>query len=249
MFKKVAIFAVAGALAASLAGCAQVEGGSEESAQEPQQEQKADEGSRDSDAEQASNAVEAPSSPQPYLKESGWSYSGGYVNFCAIVGNTDPVNCYVLMPLDVTAKASDGTILANETFYAQWIAPNDTMPVHGVLSNLSEEPAEVTVDFSFKEGSKPGNDYTLADMPVTNVTDTGVKVTGEYENKTGCDFQRGVTVFVVFRDNGKIVGGCEEFDYSNPCPNGKRSAFDATYQHNGIPEHDSVDVYVVPNLM
>ena len=127
MFKKVAIFAVAGALAASLAGCAQVEGGSEESAQEPQQEQKADEGSRDSDAEQASNAVEAPSSPQPYLKESGWSYSGGYVNFCAIVGNTDPVNCYVLMPLDVTAKASDGTILANETFYAQWIAPNDTV--------------------------------------------------------------------------------------------------------------------------
>ena len=188
-------------------------------------------------------------STEPHVKESGWSYSNGYVNFCAIVDNPDPVNCYVGMPLNVTAKGADGTVLANSTVYASWVAPNDVMPVGCVLSDVSEEPSEVTVDFSHGDGSKPGHDYTLADLPVSNVTDTGKKVTGEFANNTGCDFDRGVTVLAVFRGGGKIVGFAERVDYSNPCPDGKTAAFEVSYAYNGVPAHDSVDVYAVPNLI
>ena len=188
-------------------------------------------------------------SAEPSVKESGWSYSNGYVNFCAIVDNPDPVNCYVGMPLNVTAKGADGTILANSTVYASWVAPNDVMPVGCVLSDVSEEPSEVTVDFSHGDGSRPGHDYTLSDLPVSNVTDTGKKVTGEFANRTGCDFDRGVSVFVVFRDAGEVVGYAQSLDYSNPQPDGKTSAFEVVYAYSNVPDHDSVDVYAIPNLI
>ncbi|MBQ3106161.1 MAG: hypothetical protein IJC51_01610 [Eggerthellaceae bacterium] len=250
--KKSVLVILSATLALLLFGCsektAENTGGTEQSEQLEQTEQpgqSATEPEEDED-EAATPAQE----PQPYVKTSGWTFSDSYVNFGAIIENTDTVNCYVLMPLSVTAKDADGKILANSVFTVEWIAPNDIMPVHGVLTNVASEPAEVTFDFSFSDGSKPGNDYTLADMKVTNITDTGTKITGEYENATGCDFPNGVTLLAVFWMDGKIVGSCNEsMEYSNPCQNGSKSAFELVYQFSGAPEHDSVDVYAIPNLL
>ena len=244
MRAKAAAALVSGVLAVSLAGCSS--GTADNDNSSATQADSAEEQQATASAPQQDESEPS----EPHVKESGWSYSdSGYIRFCAIVSNPDPVNCYVGMPLNVTARSEDGTVLANSTFYAAWVAPNDVMPVGGILSDLQEKPYEVTVDFSFKDGSKPGNDYTLADLPVSGVTDTGKKVTGEFTNGTGCDFDRGVSVFAVFRRGGEIVGYSQSIDYSNPCPDGKTSAFEISYAFDGIPEHDSVDVYAIPNLI
>ena len=244
MRAKAAAAFVSGILAVSLAGCSS--GTADNNNSSATQADSAEEQQATASAPQQ----DASEPSEPHVKESGWSYSdSGYIRFCAIVSNPDPVNCYVGMPLNVTARSENGTVLANSTFYAAWVAPNDVMPVGGILSDLQEKPYEVTVDFSFKDGSKPGNDYTLADLPVSGVTDTGKKVTGEFTNGTGCDFDRGVSVFAVFRSGGEIVGYSQSIDYSNPCPDGKKSAFEISYAFDGIPEHDAVDVYAIPNLI
>lgn len=230
MAKKVAAVAASCALALIMVGCSSPNATEETVVEAPEPKEEA-------------------VSEEPAVSDEGWSYSGGYVNYCAIVGNADPVNCYVSMSLSVTAKAADGSILASEVVIVPWIAPDDVMPVYTVLT-VSEEPAEIVSEPFFDDGAKPGNDYTLADMAVEKVKDDGSKVTGEFENKTGCSFENGVSVIAVFKQGGKIVGASQNLDYLLvPVEDGKRMAFEVDYQFAGIPEHDSVDVYVVPELL
>lgn len=194
------------------------------------------------------SAADVPESA-PYLKETGWTYVDGVIKVAAVVGNTDTVNCYVLMPLTVTAKAADGSILGVSNLTVTWVAPNDVMPVASYITDVSQEPAEVTFDFSYDEGSVPGNDYTLADIPVTNITDTGTKVTAEYQNNTGVDFPNGMTYYALFYKGGKLVAGSDYSLDMAEAPNGSSKAFEIDYQFDSPVEHDSVVVYAVPNLL
>lgn len=234
MFKKMAAVSAAAALALTMAGCSSPDAAEEKAADAPEVKE-----------EPKAEAV----AEEPAVADEGWSYSGGFVNYCAVIGNADPVNCYVYMNLNVTAKAADGSILASQVVAVPWVAPDDVMPVYTVLT-VSEEPAEIVSELFFDEGTKPGNDYTLADIAAENVVDNGAKVTGEFENKTGCDFDNGVSVIAVFKQGGEIVAASQNLDFLLiSVENGKRLPFEVDYQFGGIPEHDSVDVYVIPELL
>lgn len=262
--KKIIAAAVIAALTVALTGCSSPQ--TEEPVQQPQEqpaptqpepEQKAaatpDE---KADVVGTSFSNEAPSDPSPYISEGGWTYiesqGGDFANYGLMLGCTDPVNCYVLMPLKITAKADDGSILASETTTVMFIGPDDVMPVTGLLP-LTEKPASIEFDLSFDQGSKPGNDYKITDLPVSNtseiVTDPSTKWTGEFSNDTGVDFPNGIFPCAILRDNGKIVGGVGLSGDSAPVANGETSSFEVTGLKGSFPDHDDYELYIVPNLI
>lgn len=256
--KPAASIVLAVALSA-MVGCAQQkqeepakeEATQEEVVQEVKEEPKAEEQKNDN-----AFSNEAPESA-PYIKEGGWSYiegvNGSSVNVALILGNTDTTNCYIFPKVKATAKSADGSVVAFDTASTTFIAPNDVMPLVFKLTGLSEEPA--TIDFEFSAGEKqvPGNDYTLSDLPSSGVsetiTDREAKWLGEYSNNTGVTFPNGVTPIVVLRSNGQIVAGFENLLDRIESADGATSSFEVKSFPGSVPEHDSFEAYIVPNLV
>ena len=253
--KSVALIVLAVALSA-MVGCAkqepkQEEPVKEEAVQEVKEEPKAEEQKNDN-----AFSNEAPESA-PYIKEGGWSYiegvNGSFVNVALILGNTDTTNCYIFPKVKATAKSADGSVIASDTASTTFIAPNDVMPLVFKLTGLSEEPA--TIDFEFSAGEKqvPGNDYTLSDLPSSGVsetiTDREARWLGEYSNNTGVTFPNGVTPIVVLRSSGNIVAGFENLLDRIESADGATSSFEVKSFPGSVPEHDSFEAYIVPNLI
>lgn len=254
---------VAGSLALALVGC-----GGGESAGSSQQQQPA--GSSEPAAKEELRkeqpkkkeeskyhaSYDAPDEPAPYIKETSWHCvdgepnGGKYLIVDYILGCTDQVNCYVFPKVKVTARAADGTVLGSADSAAVFVAPNDVMPVSFQIT-VAEEPAEVTFDLSYDPGEKPGNDYTLADLPVSNdgefETNGFTKWTGEFTNQTGVSFDSGCDAYVLLRKDGDLVATYRSIGVS-PVEDGATSSFEIS-QHSGtIPEYDSHEFLIVPNL-
>lgn len=201
-------------------------------------------------------AQDAPAEAGPYLREGGWSYIDGEspsVNFAVILGCNDQVNCYVLMTLRVTALGADGSVLASQSVGVEFIAPDDVMPVTGSLS-VASEPAELAYELSAGEGSPPGNPYTLADLPVSNVSeivgDIETHWTGEIANNCGVDFAYGAYPVVILRSGSEIVGGASRaIEFRTSLENGASTYFDLGEYNSLVPDHDSFEVIAVPNLI
>ena len=212
---------------------------------------------KEPEVEEKPTVEEVKAEPNPYIKESTWRCDDNqidgtkYVQADYVIGCGDPTNCYVMMKVQITAKSSDGTVLATDTDYVTFVAPNDIMPCSHVLTT-AEEPAEVTFDLSYDQGQKPGNDYTLADLPVANQTVSEVngytKWTGEYTNQTGVDFERGCDAYVVLRKDGKLVAIFNGHG-TGDAANGSTHPFEISSYSGSVPEHDSYEVYIVPNLI
>lgn len=198
----------------------------------------------------------APEAPSPYIAEGGWTYidseGGDFANYALKLACNDPVNCYIFMNVKITARASDGSILASQADSVQFIAPNDVMPVVGLLP-LTEEPASIDFDLTFSDGAVPGNDYKITDLAVSNTseieTESSVKWTGEYVNNTGVDFPAGVYPHAILRLNGKIVGGADASFDNSAVANGQTTSFEVSGLKGTVPEHDEYELYIVPELL
>lgn len=252
-----ALVAGAGLAALSLAGCGSGDkeekpaaGGS--SAPEPE---KKEPEAPEADGRHATHPE--PDGPAPYIKESVWrsepnaTDDGYYVHFDAMLGCTDTENCYTMMHLAVSAKSAGGGVLASCDQVVMFIAPDDVMPVT-VQLDTAEEPATVEATLSHEAGQKPGNPYTLADLPVSGQaeTETGgyAKWAGEFENRTGVSFDSGCDAYAVLRDGGDLCAVYVQMG-SAPVADGATSPFEVTEYADAVPEHDSAEVYIVPNLI
>jgi hypothetical protein len=217
----------------------------------------AQEPSESTEAPAGYESYDAPSGPEPYVRESVWwcidnaTGGGKYLRYGVLLGCTDPVNCYVLMKLRVTAKAADGSVLASDTATVQFIAPDDVMPYDSQM-DVSEEPSEVTFELAYDKGAVPGNAYTLADLPVSGETESEsngyTKWAGEYSNETGVAFESGCTPSVLLRSDGRLAAVYGSFD-PFPVGEGSTSSFEVSEYADSVPAHDSFEVLIVPDLM
>lgn len=235
---------------------------SEEST-ETQEPEESSEGQQES--LQASNSEEGsgtyvgdvPDQPQPFIKEACWwttqDQVATYIHVVALMGNTDPTNCYVFPKINAVAYAEDGTVLGTQAINNQFIAPSDVMPGYTLITT-ADKPAKVEFEISFDPGTPPGNPYTLANFSIENTSEQQVdefttRWTGQFTNGCGVDFPSGCNAFVLLRRGGQLVGGYQTSSFDE-VTNGSTHAFSVDAAYVGeVPEHDAFEVYIVPNLI
>ena len=157
-----------------------------------------------------------------------------------------------MMPLTVTARDSEGAILATESFSVQFVAPNDVMPYANTMT-VAEEPASVDFSIGPGDGGPPGHPYTLASFAITNDSEQvkseyEVSWTGEVTNNAELDFPSYWAYALLYKD-GALVGGYGTYTYS-PLDDGATVPFTADASYVGeVPDHDSYVLYVLPDLL
>ena len=200
---------------------------------------------------------EIPSSAQPYIKEACWwttqDQTGIYLHAATLMGNTDTVNCFIFPSIRVTAYGDDGTILGTQSLTNVFIAPDDVMPGEMQLT-VASVPANVEFEISFGEGEVPGHPYTLASFDITNTSEQVInehetRWTGQFTNNCDVDFPYGCDAYALLRKDGLLVAGYHAMSIE-PVADGQTMPFSVDASFVGeIPEHDSYEVYIVPNLM
>ena len=198
-----------------------------------------------------------PEDDELYVKDAGWvstkSQDGVGIDVAILLANTDDVNCFVFPHVTATAYGADGTVLDTDEITPEFIAPADVMPCSTHLTS-ADYPDRVEFSISHQRGSVPGHPYTLAWFDIHNTSEQridehGSKWTGEFTNNCEVDFPRGGKVYVLLRKSGALVASYSEQVLSS-MPDGSSHPFAITgYEADGIPDHDSFEVYVVPELV
>lgn len=248
--RKIAIVLMGAALSLCLFGCSQEEP-KEEDIIEPKTSEPI---SSDTKADSDKSEIK--------ISESGWSASyygtkenGVYVNYAYILSNPNKESMAMSPTVKLTVKDVDGKILASETSYAVFVGPGDIMPVAGRTDTLSGEPAEVTFELgdSKSEAASYDDMYHITDFVVSGISeniisDDDMNWTGEFTNPTDKDIENGVTPIVVLFNGGEIVGGFSNNLAFDSVAANATTSFEIDPIGNAVPEHDSFEVYIIPNI-
>lgn len=248
--KKVLATVVAGFLASALVGCSS----GEPNTVEPK--------TNDPIDSATPIAEEAPEKAETVISESGWSLSKNeydesqmWINYALILANTDKSNMTVNQTIKITVKDTNGSVIASETAYAMFVGPGDVMPVAGRTGMLSSEPAEVTIELGTGQQEPASYDemYRITDFSVSGAAenqtpDGSMNWAGEFTNPSDKPMDKGVTPTVILFNEGQIVGGFNNNLMFDAVAGGATTSFEIDPFGNPVPEHDSFEVYIVPNI-
>lgn len=248
--KKVLATIAAGILVSALVGCSS----GEPNTIEPKTNDPIDSAS--------SVAEKAPEKAETVISESGWSLSKSeydesqmWVNYALILANTDKSNMTVNQTVKITVKDVNGSVIASETAYAAFVGPDDVMPVVGRTDMLSSEPADVTIELGTGQQEPASYDemYRVTDFSVSGAAenptpDGDMNWAGEFTNPSDNAMDKGVTPTVVLFNGGQIVGGFNNNLMLDAVAGGATTSFEIDPFGNPVPEHDSFEIYIVPNI-
>lgn len=194
--------------------------------------------------------VKNPTQPQnqkPLLIDSGWGISRSnedvYVSYGVVIKN--PNDVYMEYPtLNITATDASGRIIAVEEQVFITIAPKDTIQwafdfdCHGIT------PSNVSFSVSCSKFTNAVNTIATDKLVIMNTSEREepeileTYFTGELQNNSPKHLDT-VALSIIYRNNGKIVGGTTEF-IDDVYPYARR-----TFQTSDFnaPEHNSVEYF------
>lgn len=229
MKKKLAALVLMGALALSVTACG---GGSGDSSSE----------SSGNGESKSSTETKEPSDVS--ITESGYSvvddgYGNVYVYYSATLNNPNTDVASQFPVIKITAKGSDGSIVASSDQTLLYIAPEDSVTFGSMVDCNGISPATVEITAAngdFIPGDSEGVVHT-SNLVVSNTSELpgtfgDTSYTGEIEN-TGDKDLANVAVTVTLKNNGTIVYGSTT--YISNLSAGSKQAFELT-EYN-VPEH------------
>ncbi len=228
MKKKLVTLLIAGTLALSVTAC----GGSGETSD------------NSSGNAVSSDSSESKEPSEITITESGYSvvdngYGNVYVYYSATLNNPNTDVAAQFPVIKITAKGSDGSIVASSDQTLLYIAPDDSVTFGSLVDCNGIVPA--TVEITASSGDFiPGDSESVvhtSNLAVSNTSEIpgtygDTSFTGEIEN-TGDKDLTSVAVTVTLKNNGTIVYG--DTTYISNLTAGTKQAFELT-EYN-VPEH------------
>lgn len=189
------------------------------------------------------------------MSKNEYDESQMWVNYALILANTDKSNMTVNQTIKITVKDANGSVIASETAYATFVGPGDVMPVVGRTDMLSSEPADVIIELGTGQQEPASYDemYRVTDFSVSGAvenptSDGDTNWAGEFTNPSDKPMDKGVTPTVVLFNGGQIVGGFNNNLMFDAVAGGTTASFEIDPFGSPVPEHDSFEVYIVPNI-
>lgn len=187
-----------------------------------------------------------------FLVDSGWcTYRKGeyaHVPFAVQIKNPNANLAAKYPTVTVTAKSSDGKILSTEERVLNSIAADDTILYGSEILYEGEEPSTVEISVSNKESNFTRQDDSRFvrqnSFVITNISENpGMfkNYTGEITNNSSVDFSI-VAVTMIYRKDGKIIGGGVE--YVSDLSAGETKAFKLSADSE-MTQYDSCEFYAV----
>ncbi len=180
------------------------------------------------------------------ITESGYSVDeDGYLTYGVVFHNPSEKDAYEFHKVIITAYDENGDVLANEEQVMNRIQPGETQAFSSVVDCNGQKPDKV--EFTPESGDRidPSDDaIKSSDLEISGTNertdDWDTAITGKVKNNSSSDTDS-VGVIVLFRNEGKIVGG--NLTYIDNLSAGQEKAFDISGYE--VPEHDSYEVTAI----
>lgn len=153
--------------------------------------------------------------------------------------------------MNIIIRDESGAILDTVTDYITDVAANDSYWYGGNIGMISGVPSTIeyqleTERYEDQAISKAVHSSSFSFTNVNQVGDIIPKVTGEITNNTENDYSSFFTICVIYRKEGKIVGGLNT-SLMNDLAAGSTRVFEAS--NFGFSDYDSVEVYGHPSII
>lgn len=187
------------------------------------------------------------------LIEYGWyiepNLSGSdtvYVDFCGLIHNPNTEFAANFPKINVTVKNGEGNILATGKQVGNYIMPEDTVTLVGMMSLSVSNVTEDTqiyfdVEWSDFTSAMVDNRAKTTDFTIENVSEqkgSMYSITGEVTNHTSEKVDM-INLTIILRKEGKIV--YMESSFMDNLQPEKAKAFEVE-RFSEWPEHDTIDV-------
>lgn len=189
-----------------------------------------------------------PAKEKVELVESGYhvskSYSDKYLYYAATLKNPNTKYTLEYPKIIVTAKNKDGSILAYDEQFLNYIAPGDKVSFASILDCKGKTPDQVEIHAESgnyipldNKEVIPTNTFKVLSITETKGDLNEYSYIGEIEN-TGKQDVSCVLITILLKEKGKVVGGTTTFlDHLNA---GNKKVFEIS--EYDLPQHDE---YVV----
>ena len=91
-------------------------------------------------------------------------------------------------------------------------------------------------------------DFSVSGAAENPTPDGDMNWAGEFTNPSDNAMDKGVTPTVVLFNGGQIVGGFNNNLMLDAVAGGATTSFEIDPFGNPVPEHDSFEIYIVPNI-
>lgn len=171
------------------------------------------------------------------------------VYYAVEMRNPNKYNAIISPNIEVTVRDSDGRILTKQNRSLFAVAPEDTINFGDAINCPKGSPDKVEInvknnDYDFKTFEGSGihsvKDFKVSDVKEDTSSGDQVYYTGKLKN-TSDDDLGGVVATVVFKKEGKIVGGVT--GQIGTVVAGDTTTFNIAAK-SGFSDYDSYDVYV-----
>lgn len=195
-----------------------------------------------------STSAEQEATGGPEIIDSGYDVQASdgdvYIYWGAKVKNTNENNAYEFYTITITAKDSDGNVVATEDQTMNVIQPGEEQAAGFVFDCNGEEPDQV--EFTIDEGDEISPDDSAIKSSDIEITGTNERTdewgetafTGTIKNNSEKDTDTIGVVLLLYKD-GKIVYG--DTTYVDNVKAGGEKALDMSEYE--VPEHDSYELH------
>ena len=193
-----------------------------------------------------SGTVEEEKAVDVEITESGYSVGDdGYLTYGVVFHNPSEKDAYEFHKVIITAYDENGDVLATEEQVMNKIQPGETQAFSSIVDCNGQTPDKV--EFTPESGDRiePSDDaIKSSDLEISGtnerVDEWDTAITGKVKNNSASDTDS-VGVIVLFKNEGKIVGG--NLTYIDNLNAGQEKAFEISGYD--VPEHDAYEVSAI----